>query len=231
MYSQIDGWLDRAFPLPQIFLSSAPIKENNYWLCFLMIEEELPLHLIQGTIWQSVRDSAREARSYVESAIEINGSDQIEDTSDKRHIVEMLGFPPRLALPIYLIVTRFAGLDTIVYIGKTRTGNRFTAGHAVATKLHEQRFGRCEKFVFRCSVTLLWDASCSTDNDRVLIEWMPPAVAEAILDDIESHLIFRLKPEFNIQKKRALLAKNKNVTIHIQHRSNRQSFLHDYITN
>jgi hypothetical protein len=224
MYTQIDAWLDRTFPLPRIFVDPGSVVTNNYWLAFITIEEEVPIHEIQSVPWQSVHDSAREARLYVERAISINGSDQIEEANDKKTILETLGPPPRIAVPIYVIVTRCAGLESVVYIGKTKTENRFAAGHVVALKLHDQRFANCEKLVFRCSVTLLWD------HDRVLIEWMPPATAEDILDDIESHLIFWLKPEFNTQKKNTLVAKHKDVTIHIQHRLNQRSFLHDHMS-
>ena len=229
MYTQIDAWLDRRLPLPGIFANPEAIKRDSYWLSFLTIEEEVPLHEIRSVSWQSVRDSAREIQRYVIEAIQINGSDQIEEIDDKRRIIELLGPPPLIAAPIYLIVTRCTGLDSVVYIGKTKTNKRFASGHGVALKLHDKKFENCEKLVFRCSVTLICAKLFSFD-DWTLIEWTPPIIAEDILDDIESHLIFWLQPELNVYKKRALAAKHKEVAIHIQHRLNQRSCLHDLIS-
>ena len=52
------------------------------------------------------------------------------------------------------------------------------------------------KLVYRCSVTI------PVGEDHVALGWIDPIdVAERILDDVETHLIYEFKPPLNYQKK------------------------------
>ena len=154
------------------------------------------------------------------------GSDQVEEEDDKKMVIDRLVYPPSPSRPIYIITTKEAANESIVYIGKTTGANRFSGGHAVALKLTDPKYASCEKLIYRCSVTI------PVGDDHVALEWIDPIeVAERILDDVESHLIYEFKPPLNHQKKKRNLAKHQT-SIHIQNiaeglRPN--SFLHDYI--
>lgn len=227
MPTQIDAWLDRHFPLPKRFQAGSPPNiPDGHWLVWLGIEEKMHLHSVGSVPWHSLREHRERTMKYVNNAISILGSDQVEEEDDKKMVIEQLGEPPEPARPLYVVTIKENGEESIVYIGKTTARNRFSRGHSVALKLLDPKFQRYEKLVYRLSATVL------VGDDHVSLEWLDPlAVAEQILDDVESLLIYDCKPALNAQKKKRNLAKHQT-SIHIQNLVEglkRGSFLNDYI--
>lgn len=227
MPTQINAWLDRHFPLPKSFEVGAPANTPNaHLLAWLMIEEQMHLHEVDNAVWISLSENTARTRTYVANAIKVLGSDQVEEIGDKEMVIDQLGEPPPQSLPIYILTTKSSSNESIVYIGKTTASNRFAGGHRAALRLHDPKYKDCEKIVYRCSITIL------VDDDHVALEWVDPlAVAEQILDDVESHLIYHFKPQLNTQKKKNNRATHQ-ISIHIQNlvedlRSG--SFLNNYI--
>jgi hypothetical protein len=190
------------------------------------IEEQMHLHEVGKAHWLSLREHRARTMKYVADAIRVLGSDQVEEEDDKKMVIDHLGAPPEPARPLYLVTTKDDGNESVVYVGKTTARNRFSRGHSVALKLLAPEYQHSEKLVYRLSVTVL------VNDDHVSLEWLDPIeVAEQVLDDVESLLIYDLQPPLNSQKKRRNLAKHQT-GIHIQNiveGLKTDSFLNDYI--
>jgi hypothetical protein len=227
MPTQINAWLDRHFPLPKSFRVGTPSNTPNaHWLVWLVIEKQMHLHEIRDADWISLSENTDRTRTYVTKAIKILGIDQVTEVGDKRMVIDQLGEPPAQSLPIYMLTTRKDLNESVVYIGKTTASNRFAGGHSAALKLHDPKYQNYEKMVYRCSITM------PLGDDHVALEWVDPvSVAEQILDDVESHLIYHFQPPLNTQKKKKNLATHQ-ISIHIQNLAEglrHDSFLNDYI--
>lgn len=228
MWTQINTWLDRRHPLPTCFASTyAANSRNEHELIWISIDERIPLHDIANNRQPSINDAVRSIRSYVSDAIGILGSNEVEEVGDKKSVIGALGEPPERSRPIYLITTEEAGIENIVYIGKSVTDDRFAGGHSAVTKLHHPSYRDAEKYVYRCSITL------SLRREWVALEWVStPSIAEQILDDVESRLIYHFQPPLNTQKKSSDLAVHKAFAIHIQNSHQKlavKAFLNDWI--
>lgn len=228
MFNQLHAWLDRRQQLPARFETnpSPPDALGHHLLTFLTIEEEIVFHEIAEANWRSLAEAAMETTQYLAGVRQtLGGTLDIEDLDDKAEILLYNGLPPLNSLPIYLISLRASGEhERIVYIGKTSAASRFGGGHSAAIKLLNPKYKDYEKIVYRCSVTI------STD-EYILLEWINPlAMAEKILDDLESQLIYNFQPIFNTQKKKISYAKFPT-TIHIQNAIRTKRFLHDEIIN
>jgi hypothetical protein len=156
------------------------------------LQEAHLLHKAADLNWRTLLESSEVARTYVTRACALLGTDQIEDVDDKNTVISALGPPPGQATPLYIMAVGEAFDERVVYIGKTVADSRFSGGHAAALKLHDPVYSGLRKTLYRCSVTVL------VKSDHVALEWVDPAkVAAQILDDVESRLIFALKPELN----------------------------------
>ncbi|MDU0460313.1 MAG: hypothetical protein RW306_16415 [Geobacteraceae bacterium] len=227
MYTQIHAWLNRTHPLPKRFsLPSNADTLDNHWLVFVCLDEVHPLHMAASLQWRSLAESAATAKQYVNNAIAILGSDQVEEQGDKTDVISALGPPPRQATPLYIITTRGSDKEEVVYLGKTTARSRFSGGHLAALKLHAPEFRDQDKLIYRCSITVI------LDGDNVALEWIDPiGTATAILYDVESRLIHDLQPQLNTLKRSRDAARNKSA-IHVQNTVSGcgiDSFMHDYI--
>ncbi|MDP1861948.1 MAG: hypothetical protein Q8K82_25030 [Gemmatimonadaceae bacterium] len=226
MYTQIHAWLNRTHPLPRRFAASrAADALDAHWLAWVGLNERHQLHEAASLDWYTLQQSAERARRYVDEAVAILGSDQVEEVGDKAAVLAALGNPPSQATPLYIITTCDGGSEEPVYIGKTTSKSRFAGGHRAALRLLAPRFKSADKFLYRCSITV------SLDADHVALEWVDPlATACAILDDVESRLIHSLQPSLNTHKRKADVARNK-CAIHVQNtiEGTLGSFLDDYI--
>jgi hypothetical protein len=222
MYTQIHAWLNRTHPLPRRFAAaSIPDNPDHHWLVWAGIQDAHLLHKAADLDWRTLFESSEIARKYVTRACTLLGTDQVEDLDDKHTVTSALGPPPAQATPLYIVSVGEATNERVVYIGKTVADTRFSGGHAAALKLHNPIYSGMKKTIYRCSVTVL------LESDHVALEWVdPPEVAEQILDDVESRLIFALKPELNSKKTINDCAKNK-CAVHVHQsacwpRSNRR---------
>lgn len=226
-YTQINAWLDRRFPLPRCFYVGAQANTSATHLsAWMSVEERLYLHEVHKAAWISLSENTKRTRAYVAAAIKLlGGEDQVTEVDDKRMVIAELGKPPRQSLPIYIISTRKGSDETVVYVGQTSANNRFAGGHSAALKLHAPEYRDFDKLVYRCSVTL------ALDDDHVALEWVEPtSVAQQILNDVESHLIYEFQPPLNTHKKKKNLA-SRPIDIHIQNVVDglrEGSFLNDY---
>ena len=184
------------------------------------------LHEAHKAAWISLSENTKRTRAYVANAVRLlGGEDEVTEIGDKIRVIAEFGEPPPQSLPIYIISTRKGSDETVVYVGQTSANNRFAGGHSAALKLHAPEYRDCDKLVYRCSVTL------AIDDDHVALEWVEPtSVAQQILNDVESHLIYEFQPPLNSQKKKKNLA-SRPIDIHIQNIVDglrEGSFLNDY---
>jgi hypothetical protein len=164
---------------------------------FLSIDEKSALHTANDLNWKSLSQSRKETLKYIREAKKaiFGGTLEWPDHEDRYEIVEALGPPPAQVTPIYFMTIDNGKREEIVYIGKTTTENRFQNGHHAALQLHDPKYKGEEKYIYRCSVWFY------TEDQYFSCEWIPDLkFSEAIIDSVESHLIFGAKPELNTQK-------------------------------
>jgi hypothetical protein len=198
----LHAWVARQQPLPSRFY--APSDRNDIdtsWLCWVSIEEKLSLYTASEVDWQSLAESRKKTNEYLTRASEIISGLEGSwlDSEEAEMILETLGDPPRPTLPIYLIgLEKDGAYGYPVYIGITRTSNRFIGGHKAALCLHNPKFNGYSKHLYREAVWFY------NGSDYLPLEWLEPEeMANTILKSIESQLIFDFKPAINERKKAA----------------------------
>lgn len=185
---------------------------DENWCAWVAMEERLPLHEAALAEWHGYAELRAATESYLESAKEcVKGSGAIFlDRKASQRIVETLGPPPPVCLPIYIMTVADRNEEQVVYIGKTITTTRFANGHAAMAKLHAPEYRDHDKYLYRCCVCFHFN------NEYVPLEWIEPdTLARSLLDSVESQLIHQFQPPLNTDKKEAYRAK-KPFVIHIQ---------------
>lgn len=184
----------------------------NEWSVSVALDEAVPLHSIAEAKWKSLAETRRATDTYLKQAdVLIDGIwGGTLDSEERDLILSTLGEPPVFCLPIYLVSVGQGEDERVVYIGKTSSSTRFTNGHRVGLKLHHPEYAQLVKTVYRCSVLLY------VHDEYVALEWVQPeALAEKILDRVESVLIYALQPELNVAKRRRPNL-DKPIEIHVQ---------------
>ncbi len=212
-YSNIHLALERKFPLPSYkYLETAKIDLE--YGGFLSPVARYHLHEAVNLKPQSLSQSWQNNHDYIEEAMAItkNPEGNWLDNEEVCMIREEIGEPPLPCCPIYFVTIGKGKSEEIVYIGKTSSNSsRFAGGHSVALKLHSPKYNGYQKLIYQCLIILL-----DNNKDYLPLEWISPlSEANAILESIESQLIYEFKPEFNIQKKINYCAKHP-FHIHIQ---------------
>lgn len=209
MHSPLKGWIGREHPLPRRFYESDyedTVCEE--WSVFVCPEETASLFQANSMNWQSLNESIRITADYLDSAGKlISGLEGAWlDNEERDLILTKLGRPPIPCLPIYLITCGDGNSEELVYIGMTKSDSRFTNGHAAALKLHDPNFDGRKKSIYRCSIWFYFD------DEYIAIDWIRPAhLSLALIDSIESQLIFAFQPTLNTSKKKKCYAKWKFV--------------------
>lgn len=183
------------------------------WSVSVALDEAVPLHSIAEANWQSLAQTRRATDTYLKQADAlIDGLwGGTLDSEERDLILSTLGEPPAFCLPIYFVTVGQGEDERPVYIGKTGSSKRFSNGHRVGLKLHRPEYSQLVKTVYRCSVLLY------VHNEYVALEWLEPeALAERILDRVESVLIYALQPELNVAKRCRKPVVDKPLEIHIQ---------------
>lgn len=220
--SPLSGWTNRRHNIPIRFHCDSDIidiPDCENWHVWVSIEESSLLHKATEMNWISLKDSINLTNDYLEecSALICGLDGGSLDGEEELMIKEQIGLPPLPCLPIYIITCKDADKEEIVYIGKSKSDNRFTGGHTAALKLHDPKYNNKIKTLYRCSIWFHFN------DEYIIIDWIKPLqLALELLESIESQLIYHFKPELNTNKK------NKNYTkweftIHIQ------NFLHKFL--
>ena len=213
MFNPLAGWIERRHPIPVRFYTSGVVdKPNRDWNVWLSIEEVAPLHEVSNMQWLSLREARSITKHYLEEASElINGLEGgWLDREEQERILQDIGSPPIPSLPIYLISCKGADYEDLVYVGKTKNISRFSGGHAAALKLHDPKYAGMEKLIYRATAWFY------LNNEYIALDWIEPeSTALDLLDNIESQLIFYMKPELNTSKRNNNCARW-DVGIHIQ---------------
>lgn len=204
--SPLMAWVNKKAVLPKRFSlapddDELPIEDAlaPNWEVSVALDEVVPLHSIANANWESLSETRHATNEYLRKAdLLIDGLwGGCLDSEERDLILENLGEPPPFCLPIYLVAVKSSEQERIVYVGKTRSSKRFSNGHMVGLKLHDPKYAQFEKIVYRCSVLLF------IHDEYVALEWVEPeALAEKILDRVESVLIHAVQPELNIAKRR-----------------------------
>jgi hypothetical protein len=225
VFSPIIPWLNRTHPLPSFkyFEETSPILEKGASVIF---DYYVPLYKLHKVEAQSLSNSWEKHKDYVERALYVINSDEGGwlDREEVQMILDECGVPPRACYPIYMFTVKKGEFEEAVYFGKTSSRfSRFSGGHTAAIKIHHPKYDGFEKRVYFGCVNFL-------DKDNYLpLEWIhPKQFSLALLDSIESQLIYNFKPEFNTQKKNRYLA-TYPTTIHIQNTCSDSTYLNDYM--
>ncbi|WP_430735334.1 hypothetical protein [Halodesulfovibrio aestuarii] len=213
LHTPLSAWLNRTQPLPPRFYTPGykdAIKDS--WSIWLSVEEVALLHNAPSMNWIGLKEARRNTKEYLESADEIiNGLEGgWLDREEQGWLRETLGEAPLPSLPIYLITCANESREELVYVGKTVNSSRFTGGHSAALKLHAPEYSNKVKKIYRSTVWL------HDDHDYISFDWVQPEeLAVALLDSVESQLIYTFQPALNTDKKRKNYAKW-DFYIHIQ---------------
>lgn len=218
--SPLYGWINKQAALPRRYSmvpdgDGQPVADasENEWSVSVALDEAVPLHSIAEANWQSLPQTRRATDTYLKQADSlIDGLwGGTLDSEERDLILSTLGEPPAFCLPIYFVTVGQGEDERPVYIGKTSSSTRFSNGHRVGLKLHRPEYSQLVKTVYRCSVLLY------VHNEYVALDWLAPeALAERILDRVESVLIYALQPELNVAKRRRKPKVDKPIEVHIQ---------------
>lgn len=221
--SPLYAWVNKLAALPLRF-SLAPDedglpvldKDATEWSVSVALDEAVPLHAITQVKWRSLAETRRETAAYLtraEGLIDGLWGGRL-DSEEHALIQTTLGQPPEFCLPIYMVSVRADADERVVYVGKTCSSTRFANGHRVGLKLHHPAYAHLEKTVYRCSVLL------DIHDEYVALEWVEPeALAQKMLDCVESVLIHALQPELNVAKRKRPTV-DLPVHIHVQNYAN-----------
>lgn len=212
-YSLIQSALERRRPLPS-YRHLKKAKLDLEYGGFLSLVVKYQLHEAINIKEQSLEISWEENHNYIKQAMEISQNNEGNwlDREEVQWIKDSLGDPPLPCCPIYFITIADKCKEKIVYIGKTSSRtSRFAGGHRVAMQLHKPCYRLYKKSLYLCLVVLI-----DKDNDYLPLEWIwPQKKAQAMLESIESQLIYEFQPDLNVQNKNSYNAAHP-FQIHIQ---------------
>lgn len=213
MRSPFEPWLEGSQPLPSRFYAER-VEDfvTDEWSCWVAPAKRVSLHLADTLEWLSLANSRTRTQAYLATAAKVvSGLEGAWlDGWERAQLRESGLIPPSLCYPIYLITCEDEASERIVYVGKTSVSNRFSGGHAAALKLHAPEYANQSKWIYQCDVWFLHR------QDYLCLEWLDPVTtAEAVLDGVESQLIFDLQPALNTAKRKKLTTTTPLV-IHMQ---------------
>jgi hypothetical protein len=216
MQSPLEQWLNRKQSIPTRFYTFGTndiISDDGRTSGWVGIQHVQPFYRADSLVWLSLKESRKKTKKYLSDAAKIiNGLEGgWLDKEEVWMIKEELGEPPPLCLPIYLISIRDSKqFEELVYVGITRTEQRFAGGHSVAVKLTDPKFNNHLKLIYQCCVWL------HLNDEYIAMEWLEPeGLAENFLHSVEAQLIYYFQPRFNTQKRKEYSAKLPLV-IHVQ---------------
>jgi hypothetical protein len=223
-HSALLAWLDRRDPLSS-FIDLDTRSPQQEWGGFLTLDVVVPVHESLNLESESLEKSWHLTHDYIEKSLEIIRADEPLwlDSEEVEMIKSKLCDPPLLCYPIYIISIESAGIEQVIYIGKTSSSKgRFIGGHAALTKLLDPKYDGIPKRLYLGALVLL-----AEDKSYQPLEWVKPLEkAEQLLKSIESQLIYEFKPELNDQHVNSFNSKWP-VSIHIQNFTGVTDFLHD----
>lgn len=201
-YIPLQAWFEgRKFLSHRFSGQNCSDNPSSDWEAWLSIQECCPLHQVNSLNWVGLHEARKNTDSFLGNVkSEFNGKLPIFIHEKERVIIEKkIGIPPKPSLPIYLISCSDMD-DTnehIVYVGKTVNSKRFIGGHSAALKLLDPKYNNMKKRIYRAT-PWFYDG-----KDYISLDWISPtSLAIELLDFIESHLIYNLKPELNTSKKK-----------------------------
>lgn len=202
IYIPLQAWFEgRKFLSHRFSGQNCSDNPSSDWEAWLSIQECCPLHQVNSLNWVGLHEARKNTDSFLGNVkSEFNGKLPIFIHEKERVIIEKkIGIPPKPSLPIYLISCSDMD-DTnehIVYVGKTVNSKRFIGGHSAALKLLDPKYNNMKKRIYRAT-PWFYDG-----KDHISLDWISPtSLAIELLDFIESHLIYNLKPELNTSKKK-----------------------------
>lgn len=202
IYIPLQAWFEgRKFLSHRFSGQNCNDNPSSDWGTWLSIQECCPLHQVNSLNWVGLHEARKNTDSFLGNVkSEFNGKLPIFIHEKERVIIEKkIGIPPKPSLPIYLISCSDMD-DTnehIVYVGKTVNSKRFIGGHSAALKLLDPKYNNMKKRIYRAT-PWFYDG-----KDYISLDWISPtSLAIELLDFIESHLIYNLKPELNTSKKK-----------------------------
>ncbi|EMA4295122.1 hypothetical protein U3B36_003370, partial [Escherichia coli] len=197
IYIPLQAWFEgRKFLSHRFSGQNCSDNPSSDWEAWLSIQECCPLHQVNSLNWVGLHEARENTDSFLGNVkSEFNGKLPIFIHEKERVIIEKkIGIPPKPSLPIYLISCSDMD-DTnehIVYVGKTVNSKRFIGGHSAALKLLDPKYNNMKKRIYRAT-PWFYDG-----KDYISLDWISPtSLAIELLDFIESHLIYNLKPELN----------------------------------
>ena len=169
-------------------------------MCWINIEERIRLDEAATVKWMGLREAKNDTANYLRRAGQLVGGLEGAwlDSEEAMWIKEEMELPPRPCLPLYFMrVGSSHKHPGLCYIGKTTNSSRFSGGHRASLKLHQPKYRRFGKYLFRASIWFYYK------DEFLPLEWLQPiSKAEEILASIEARLIYHYQPIMNTKNKR-----------------------------
>lgn len=195
--SPFDPWLSGRHKLPKRFIDKTVIDEYDpeSWSCWVALKNKAPLHDAHKLEWFSLGESHNQTKRFLSAADKIlyPRLEEEELDSENRYEIKNSGIvPPATCHPIYIVTCKSEHIERVMYVGKTTAANRFTGGHAAATKLLNPKYNAYEKIIYQCQLMF------ANEDDYLPLEWIRPTeYGEFLLSNVEYELIYRNQPELN----------------------------------
>ena len=203
--SFLKPWLDGKYslPSPNELRAVRPDIEDGWWIS---VNDSVPFYKVMDRPVLGLVDAWKKNWAYYESAVSIahEYDGYTLEHEDRCDILDVLGEPPDVSHPLYLITVRKDGKEQLMYVGKSSSSvSRFASGHSIAIKLLSPEYDGFEKLIYFVQVMLY-----NNEFGHLPLEFLgDQSLAEQILDDTESKLIYHLQPVLNVRKKKILMAK------------------------
>ncbi|MCW2986934.1 MAG: hypothetical protein JWR63_4504, partial [Conexibacter sp.] len=158
VFSALHDWLARKVSLPSPAEIERVIVDDEFG-GFVGLEHRVPVHNASDLPPQNLQGSWEAVSEYLHEAMVVISND-IEpgwlDREEVEMVIEQLGNPPPMCLPLYFISVGSGAEERLVYVGKTSSNvARFDNGHAAFTKLHAPEYDGQAKHIYLASVVLL----------------------------------------------------------------------------
>lgn len=227
--SFLSKWLNGEETL-EPFVDGTRFQMNKEFPLWVSLMQMFPAHECYRLKAQNLKSSHEKTRKYIIDARNIvhtcsdeEPEDVLLDGEDRAWISTKLGYPPEPCCPLYIFSVSDSTQERPVYIGITSSkSGRFNGGHSATTKLLDSQYDCLTKRLYLCQVTAL-----AEDRGYLPLEWMEPYLeSRKLLEDIESYLIYKLKPELNTRKKKNNCSR-RELALHIVNYCGEEEFLQD----
>jgi len=197
LLSPLRDWVNGDAEIPNHLRFSVFEPITHDWVALVAIHTAHLLHEVEEIIWHPYDEVWRDTRRYVDEVQKMAGqsiSIRRIQKAESQAVIDRLGTPPPICLPLYFISVKKDDIEKLVYVGQTTSNKRFRNGHRVCTALHHPKFNTWSKHIYQASL-------CVIPIDRAIaLEWLTEyETGQEVLNSVEHRLINGLHPDLNRQ--------------------------------